>query len=218
MKWKAWLAAWWRTIVRDLFGEGDETGADRPRGMRPADQAADDRLAALLAEAQTRLDDLQTQRRAAVARHKRVELAWQAALAEVNRLDEAVDAALLAGAESQARRHLAARQQGQARAQEWAELLQVCAQVLDELTAATRTQEAHLLEAQRQREALEARARTASAAETLTRAQRQQDQQTAEIQAELRQRQDQIAQAEDRLAARREVAQTRPRIEESSWR
>ncbi len=218
MKWKAWLAAWWQTILRDLFGDGDEAGPDRSRGSTSRDRAADDRLAALLAEAQTRLDDLQAQRRAAVAQHKRVELAWQAALAEVKRLDEAVDAALLAGEESQARRHLAARQQGQARAQEWAELLQVCAQVLDELTAAAHTQEARLLEAQRQREALEARERTASAAETLARAQRQQDQRAAEIQAELRQRQDQIAQAEDRLAARREVAQTRPRTEESSWR
>ncbi|MGB4977340.1 MAG: hypothetical protein WBR35_11430, partial [Anaerolineae bacterium] len=114
--------------------------------------------------------------------------------------------------------HLAAQQQGQARAQEWAELLQVCAQVLDELTATAQTQEARLLEVQRQRAALEARERSASAVETLTRAQRQQDRQAAEIQVELRRRQEQIAQAEDRMAARHEVAQTRPRSEESSWR
>ena len=152
---------------------GDEAGADRPRGSTSRERAADDRLNALLAEAQTRLDDLQTQRRAAVARRKRVELAWQAALAEVNRLDAAVDAALLEGEESQARRHLAAQQQGQARAQEWAELLQVCAQVLDELTATAQTQEARLLEARRQRAALETWERTAGAVETLTRAQRE---------------------------------------------
>ena len=51
------------------------------------------------------------------------------------------------------------------RAQEWAELLQVCAQVLDELTATAQTQEARLLEVQRQRAALEARERSASAVE-----------------------------------------------------
>ncbi|MBK6433099.1 hypothetical protein [Candidatus Amarolinea dominans] len=218
MKLRAWLAAWWQTILRDLFGEGDEAGADRPRGSTSRERAADDRLNALLAEAQTRLDDLQTQRRAAVARRKRVELAWQAALAEVNRLDAAVDAALLAGEEDQARRHLAARQQSQARVQEWAELQRACTQVLDELTATAQTQEARLLEARRQRSALETWERTAGAVETLTRAQREQDHRTAEIQVELRRRQEQIAQAEDRIAARREVAQTRPRTEESSWR
>ena len=218
MKLRAWLAAWWQTILRDLFGEGDEAGADRPRGSTSRERAADDRLNALLAEAQTRLDDLQTQRRAAVARRKRVELAWQAALAEVNRLDAAVDAALLAGEEDQARRHLAARQQSQARVQEWAELQRACTQVLDELTATAQTQEARLLEARRQRSALETWERTAGAVETLTRAQREQDHRTAEIQVELRRRQEQIAQTEDRIAARREVAQTRPRTEESSWR
>ncbi|MBK9095006.1 MAG: hypothetical protein IPM84_20030 [Anaerolineae bacterium] len=174
MKLRAWLAAWWQTILRDLFGEGDEAGADRPRGSTSRERAADDRLNALLAEAQTRLDDLQTQRRAAVARRKRVELAWQAALAEVNRLDAAVDAALLEGEESQARRHLAAQQ-------------------------------------------LEAWERSASAwkrwrGRSASRIVRPRDQ------VELRRRQEQIAQAEDRMAARREVAQARPRTEESSWR
>ncbi len=213
MKLSRWLRERWQAALRDLFGEGDEAEPGRAPGA-----AQPDRLADLLREGQLRLDDLHAQARDALARRKRIELAWLDAEAEMRRLDAAVDAALTAGDEPQARRWLAQQAQGQAHVQELAALQQACAQVVDELNATIAAMQAQLAGARRQREALEARAQATDALEALTQAQRQQASRAAEIQLQLSRRQEQIAQAEDRLAARREVsAQVRKRTEESSW-
>jgi phage shock protein A len=198
-----------RTILqgplRDVFDEGDAPTSGVTRGadanQDPA-RAAWQALEALLAGAQARLDALHVSWAEAEARRQRVCAAWRAALGTAGCLDAAADAALAAGDEASARAHLVELKRAQAAAGQLEQLCAACTEVADRLRAALAEQESRLAEARNRCFALIEGDQAATQAEALARSYREADRAEAELQAELRRRQQRLARREDQVLAR----------------
>ena len=190
MNWIDRALAALRRTVRDLISEED--------------MPEDDRVTAVLAAARVRIDALRMQMDEAIAREKRAELEWRATQTEVHALDDAVDAALSAGRDAEARDILARIQTAQHRAERLSERRRDYAQVAEQLRAELRRLETQLDDVDAQTGQLADRERNAEALERLSRLRRDLRRFAASTQDELSEREEQIAQREDRLAAREE--------------
>lgn len=194
------LSALLKSLASDILGE--ETG--EALSLAQGDGADAERLAGLLEEAQGRLDALRLELADANGRQKRIALAWQEAQQNSQALDAAVDAALQAGEDDQARTRLVQAQRAQANAKELDELHQASGQLAEQIRAAVADQQERLALLRGRYQALVDRERTAKAMDDLLRAQKELAEQQSVLQKEFQQREAQIAQREDRLAARRE--------------
>ncbi len=202
-----------RTVWDDLFGEGSE-GSDRSqRGKLPLDldegrlspELSEGHLTGLLEEAQRRLDELRRELADATVRQKRVELEWQAAQAQAKSLSDEVDVALKAGQEELARERLVQAQRSSQTAEEVGELYQACESLTRQISEAIQLQQAQLEAARRKAQELAERERGAEIMEWTARLRRDMARQSEAMQSELRQREEQVARREDKLAARREL-------------
>ena len=205
MKWSQRVRLLLRAALDDLFGEGSEDESGRlPRPAKILGRG-EDRLAGMLEDAQRRLEALQVELANAIGRQKRIELQWQEAVSQANRLDQAVDSALQAKQEDEARDLLDQARHSQTRAKELGELYQACKQLTSEIQEAIQAQQEQLQDMQRKYMALTEREMDAEVLEDLARLQREMSRQATGLQAELEKREEQVARREDRIAARFEV-------------
>ena len=184
----------------DLFGEEQHSEI---RQAISGDVTAD-RLSGLLNEAQQHLDTLRLELANAVTRQKRIAHGWQEALTQIQSLHLAVDEALNAGREQQARALLEQASLRQKSADELAELVRICEQHTSEVRAAVNKQQEQLDSLRRRSLLLEDRENSLTALTELFGTQQSLTRQTDTLQNELAEWEEQIARREDQLAARRE--------------
>jgi phage shock protein A len=189
-----------KTTFNDLFGE------EQVKEIRQAvdGETTAERLDGLLDEAQRQLDGLRLEFGNAASHQKRITQAWQAAVSQVKALDAAVDAAVKAGQDDQARAALAQVKPAQEQARELEELAQACEQRSADLRLAVNQQQERLDALKRRALTLTDRERSVAALDELLGAQQSLARQTTKLHDELTDWEAQIAQREDRLAARRE--------------
>ena len=189
-----------KTMLNDLFGE--EPAAEIRQTLNGETTA--ERLTGLLDEAQHQLDALRLELGNAVSHQKRIAQAWQEAVAHVKTLDTAVDTAVKAGQDNQAREYLAQVKSAQEAANELEELTQACEQRSVDLRLAVNQQQERLDTLRRRALALTDRERSVVALDELFGDQQSLARQTEKLQTELAAWEEQIARREDRLTARRE--------------
>ncbi len=189
-----------KTTFNDLFGE------EQVQEIRQAvdGETTAERLDGLLDEAQRQLDALRLEFGNAASHQKRITQAWQAAASQVKTLDAAVDAAVKAGQDDQAREYLEQVKSAQEQARELEELVQACEQRSADLRLAVNQQQERLDALKRRALTLTDRERSVAALDELLGAQQSLARQTTKLHDELTAWEAQIAQREDRLAARRE--------------
>lgn len=185
-----------RVALNDLLGETAEPGTG---GLSTS---AQDRL---LADSQAQVDALKAELVEAVARDKRLEIDLQRLRAETTRADAAVDEALRAGQDDQARRLLAEarRLQADTARQEarWTESREVTAR----MQAAFREFETHLAAARRQMHELAEVEHNTSRLEDLEQVRRSLRQDMAALQDALDVRRETASRRGDKLAARQDL-------------
>jgi phage shock protein A len=212
MKLSQRLRILFRSMLDDLFGEeaGLEAGERKPDWLvsSPARtiDSSEEYFQVWQAESQSHLGELQVELVNATARQKRAELSWQDAQQKAQSLDRAVDAALQAGQEVQARAAQKEALQGEARVQELGDLYQACIRLTERLQEAIHDQQQQLAKVQTEAKILEEREYSASVLEDLVRQQREETRRAADLQRELDERKEQIARREDRIAARQELS------------
>lgn len=189
-----------KATLNDLFGE--EQTAEIRQTLNGETTA--ERLTGLLDDAQRQLDVLRLELGNAVSHQKRIAQAWQNAESHVKTLDAAVDSAVKAGQDDQARERLAQIKPAQEAAQELGELSQACEQRCADLRFAVNQQQERLDALRRRALALTDRERSVTALDELFGDQQSLSHQTEELQTELTSWEEQIARREDRLTARRE--------------
>lgn len=189
-----------KATFNDLFGE--EPAAEIRQNLNGETTA--ERLTGLLDEAQHQLDALRLELGNAVSHQKRIAQAWREAVAHVKILDTAVDTAVKAGQDNQAREYLAQVKSAQEAARELEELTRACEQRSVDLRLAVNQQQERLDTLQRRALALTDRERSVVALDELFGDQQSLARQTEKLQTELIAWEEQIARREDRLAARRE--------------
>lgn len=194
-----------KTFLNDVFGE-DDAFPERPTS-RLEGLASDsgERMSEMLAEAQSRLDALHVEAANAAGHAKLLESNWQQALAKAKLFDGQVDAALQAGQDEQAKRHLEDFRRADALAHELGELTQTSQQLAEQLRTAAQEQQVRLADMRRRLQAIADRERQAQALEELLRLQREHARQAETLQAQFQQREEQIARREDHLATRQEI-------------
>jgi phage shock protein A len=189
-----------KAMLNDLFGE-EQTAEIR----RIADgETTAERLTGLLDDAQRQLDTLRLELGKAIAHQKRIAQAWQQAENQVKRLDAAVDEAVKAGQDDQAREYLAKIKPAQEAARELCELTQACEQRSADLRIAVNQQQDRLDALRRRALALTDRELSVTALDEMFGDQRSLSRQTEKLQTELSSWEEQIARREDHLTARRE--------------
>ena len=186
-----------RAAAHDLFGE-DEPSPD-----------AATRSASLLKTAQQRVDKLNEQLAQAVAREKRAEQAWHDAVVQTNALEAEVDAAVRAHQDDAARTKLAQLNQMQNKVQQLNDAWRGYASSSEKLRIEIGDLQAQLGDARRRLNQVGERESNADGMEDLQRIQREQRKQAAQVNEELKAREEQTAQREDHIAAREELDQTR---------
>lgn len=189
-----------RATWNDLFGEEQHSEI---RQAISGDVTAD-RLSGLLNEAQQHLDTLRLELANAVIRQKRIEHSQQDAMAQIQSLHLAVDEALKAGQEQQARALLEQASLQQKNADELAGLAQICEQHTSEVRAAVNKQQEQLNSLRQRSLLLEDRENSLTALTELFGTQQNLMRKTDALQTELAEWEEQIARREDQLAARRE--------------
>ncbi|MFZ5880484.1 MAG: hypothetical protein ACOY0R_14030 [Chloroflexota bacterium] len=188
-----------KAAANDLFGEEAAEVRQALNGETTAE-----RLGGLLDEAQRQLDVLRLELGNAVSHHKRIEQAWQEAVAQVKALDAAADAAIQEGQDERAREHLAQLQSAQKHAQELGELAQAGEHRSRDLRAAVNQQQEQLDTLRRRALTLTDRERSVTALAELLGDQQSLARQTEKMRTELAAWEEQIARREDRVSARRE--------------
>jgi phage shock protein A len=188
-----------KVVVDDVIGE--EAAPEKP--SLPGETAAN-RLNALLDDAQARLDTLRLEHAEAVERQKRLTSQWQSADQRAQSLDQAVDAALLAGHEEQAANLLRQAQQTHAFADELADLRQASEQLAEQIGSAVAGHREQLAQMRVRFAALSDRERAAESLENLLQAQRERANQDESLNQAFLVNEEAIARREDRLAARQE--------------
>lgn len=186
-----------QAILRDLF--------------REEDQSQQDRIGEILDAMQSTLELLRDDLAEAVAREKRIERAWRQKLSEVAELKEAVDAALQADQDDEARMQLDRERHAQAVADEMRELHQHHTEVTSELRKHIRDFQERLELARRQLAQLDDLDRSTELLEQLNHMQHEGQRRVARIRLQLDVREEEIALREDQIAARSEVARIRDR-------
>ncbi|MFZ6026664.1 MAG: hypothetical protein ACOYYS_03015 [Chloroflexota bacterium] len=194
-----------KTILNDVFGEDEEPLARLAPGADEPSPDSDERMSDLLAEAQARLDMLHLEAANAAGHARSLEQDWQQASTRVKELDARVDAALQAGQDEQARQHLEDFRRADVLAHELGDLAQTSRQLAEQLRLAAQEQQERLVVMHHRLQTIADRERHAQALEELLRLQREQARQTEALQAQFRQREEQIAWREDRLATRQEL-------------
>jgi phage shock protein A len=189
-----------KTAWNDLFGEEQQSQA---RQVISGDTTAG-RLNGLLDEAQQHLDALRLELANAVTRQKRIRRTWQEALTQIESLNSAIDEALKAGREAEARTLLGQVNPLQKGTDEMAELVQVCEKHTSEIRAAVNSQQDQLDSLRRRSLLLEDRENSLVVLNELFGTQQSLTRQTDKMQNELAEWEEQIARREDQLAARRE--------------
>jgi phage shock protein A len=189
-----------KTTINDLFGE------EQVKEIRRTvdGETTAERLDGLLDEAQRQLDGLRLEFGNAASHQKRITQAWQVAVSQAKTLDAAVDTAVQAGQDDEAREYLAQVKSAQEQARELEELAQACEQRSADLRLAVNQQQERLDALKRRALTLTDRERSVSALDELLGAQQSLTRQTTKLHDELTAWEEQIAQREDRLAARRE--------------
>jgi phage shock protein A len=189
-----------KAAANDLFGEEQTTDIRQ----KLAGETTAERLAGLLDEAQRQLDTLRLELGNAVSHEKRIAQASQAAAERVISLEAAVDAAVQAGQDDQAREYLAQVKPAQENARELEELVRACEQRSTDLRLAVNQQQERLDALRRRVLMLTDRERSVASLDELLGDQQSLARQTETLHAELTAWEEQIARREDRLTARRE--------------
>ena len=184
----------------DLFGE--ESQSEFRQAV--SGDVTSSRLTGLLDQAQQHLDALRLELASAVTRQKRIRQTWHEALTKIESLNAAVDEALKAENEEQARVLLTQLNLLQKNADELAELTRICEQHTADVRAAVNGQQDQLDALRRRSLLLEDRESSLSALTELFGTQQSLSRQTDALQTELTAWEEQIARREDKLAARRE--------------
>ncbi len=182
-----------RSALRNLFSE------------EPAPAPSEAPVAALLEEAEARLDLLRQELTDATVREKRAELEWRAAQAQAEAADQAVDAALRAGQDDAARAQLAQAQVQQKRAQALNARYVTSQQITRQLQAENLALQQQVAETRRRYQELAERERSVAAQEQLAELRRTLRQEAAALRAELNVREERVARREDQAAARDEL-------------
>lgn len=169
--------------------------------------AEHDPLVEQLEVAEAQLVALQHDCAEATARQKRLEMEWQAGFELLQSLNEQVDTALQAGADETAQQHLEQVRWFESRVEHLAELAQRWGEVTAKLQVNLRTQRAHLDELRRRRQAL---AESEQGTEMLERLQTLQREMrlAGRLHSQLGEQEEQVAQRNDRLAAREELSES----------
>ncbi len=199
-----------RAALDDLFGEEYDTNPGRPeekildRVMSAGDDG-EDRLPALLDDAQTRLDNLRTDLSQARARQYRSEQDWQQAMDEVTALNQAVDTALRSNQEEQASTLLLQVQRQQTHARTLGEYAHQCREAADQLEKSISEQQNQLLGMRRKYIELIEREQSAAAQEELNRVRKELNKQANSLASDLEAREEKVVRREDRLAAEEDL-------------
>jgi phage shock protein A len=185
-----------RSLLHNLFSE---------EALPARQTASEEHVAALLDEAQVRLEALRQELIEATVREKRAELEWHAAQAQAEAADQKVDEVLRAGQDEAARRELVLAQAQQKRV----EALNARYTTSQELTRQLQTEslalQQQLDETRRRYQELTERERTVAAQEQLAQLRRAVRQAAATLRAELGAREERVARREDQAAARDEL-------------
>ncbi len=189
-----------RSTLHNLFSE-------EAQPQRLGD--AESHVAALLDEAQARLEVLRQELTDATVREKRIELEWRAAQAQAEAVDRTIDEALRAGQDEAARAQLARVQAQQARVKELDARHLAVQQLAGELQAESQALQQQLDETRRRYQELADRELTVAAQEQLADLRRTVRHEAAALRAELSTREERVARREDQAAARNEM--NRPR-------
>jgi phage shock protein A len=192
MKWFDRILTGLRAAARDLISEEDQP-------------AEDDRVAMLLETAQTRLRVLRSELAQAIARETRAEIEWRAAWEQANALDATVDSALRAGQDEVARSKIEEASRTQVKADELSERYQACVRVSTRLREEVNALQTQIDEVRHRQDHIADRELGAESLEQLHQLRRDQRKDTAAIDDKLKDRHEQVARREDRLAARDEV-------------
>lgn len=184
----------------DLFGEDPQGEVSRV----VSGESTSDRLSALLNEAQQHLDALRLELANVVVHQQRIRHSWQERLAEIQYLNTAVDEALKAGREDQARGLLNQVNRLQKGADEMAELVHACETQASEIRTAVSSQQENLDVLRRRSLLLEDREHSIAALTEVFNAQQSLSRRAGALQTELAEWEEQIAKREDKLAVRRD--------------
>ncbi len=187
-----------RSLVEDIFGEGDEAGSAL------AGASPERFLKGMLSEAQGHLDRLQIELASARQHRQNLRRQIQEAQAQADSLNKAVDEALSAEQEDLARSRLAQVQRLENSSKELAQLEQAWNQQVNLLEQAIQEQQTQVESARRKTQALLERENNARITEEMMQVGRDLYHRLDTIQDELRERQERIEQREDRLSARHE--------------
>lgn len=189
-----------KTAWNDLFGE-DPQGEVR---HVLSGESTSDRLSTLLDETQQHLDALRLELANVIAHQQRIRQTWQERLAEIQYLNTAVDEALKAGREDQARGLQSQINRLQKNADEMAELVHACQEQATEIRTAVNSQQEQLDTLRRRSVLLEDRENSLAALTEVFGAQQSLSRRADALQTELAEWEEQIARREDKLAARRD--------------
>ncbi len=192
MKWIDRVLTALRTAARDLTSEEDAA-------------AEEDHVVALLDTAQARLNVLRDELATAIAREKRAEIEWHAAVAQANALDVGVDAALRTGQDEAARAQIVQASRAQIKADELSEHYQACVRVSTRLREEVMALQDQIDETHDRYTHLNDRDRSAQSLESLNQLRREQRKDTRALHSELDERKEQVAKREDQIAAREEI-------------
>lgn len=192
MKWFDRILTGLRAAARDLLGEEDN-------------DAEADHVAALLDTAQTRLRVLRSELAQAIARETRAEIEWRAAWEQANALDATVDSALRAGQDDVARAKIEEASRAQVKADELSERYQACVRVSTRLREEVNALQTQIDEVRHRQDHIADRELGTGSLEQLNQLRRDQRKDTAVIDDKLKDRHEQVARREDRLAARDEI-------------
>ncbi len=189
-----------RSTLHNLFSE---------EAQPPRLGDVEDHVAALLDEAQARLEVLRQELTDATVREKRIELEWRAAQAQAEAADRTIDEALRAGQDEAARAELARAQAQQARVKELNASQLAAEKLARELQAESPALQQQLDETRRRYQELADRELAVAAQEQLAELRRTVRHEAAALRAELSAREERVARREDQAAARNEM--NRPR-------
>jgi phage shock protein A len=182
-----------RTAVDDLISE------------EAADQ--EDPAEAQLSAIRARLEKVRQELAAATVREKRAEKSYRTFLNTANTLNQALDAALLAGQVEPARKQVQQAAEALARAEETYERYLAFAQAADLLRAEIDSLQRQLEALQHHHESLADRESNVVMLERLNKLRREQLRQAAELRTKLEQARERLAVREDHLAAWEDVQQ-----------
>ena len=184
-----------RSTVNDLFAE------EAP--------APEDRAARLLKTAEQRTAKLNEQLALAVAREKRAEQDWRDARTRADALEAEVNAAVRNGQDELARAKLTQLNQAQTKLLQLNDSWKSYAASSEKLRIEIQGLQAELADAHRRLQQVNEHEGNASGMENLQRARREQRKETAQVQDELKTREEQTARHEDNVAAREDLDQAR---------